>query len=786
MDNRILTMTLQQGLLCVPLLHNQAADLGHFALLNGERNNLCLDCFAKEDNGWYRMMAWSSGNNIYLGFDKKNCHIFRFDRPQVESYEKELVFKNSDKFFTYLRQGPYDLENSIVPYVLRTYRQLRNEIRTEDSGTDSLKALLYLLAYSRDGKNVNLEEWGLNDKYVEIINTIDTNKWSIIVEGFTKGVLFSDKWLKPDINLILRHTSGKLFEEANYLACLPSQLTLFPNEKIRYSSKSMQDGAYFTPSYVARSIVEESLRQITLKEKAELTIFDPACGASGFLVEVLRQLKKVSFNKSVKVIGWDKAATAVAVSKFVLNFEKQEWGDMLTCEIEQCDSLTTYPWPQNVDILLMNPPFLSWDLMQDTPQLRDHVREIIPEVPKANLAAAFLAKAIDSVADNCVLGAVVPTRLLNDQNYIKLRNRLLDSMELKLIGGLGSYVFENVLAYTSMLVATKGKQNYGQTTVLWTNNVAGAAGEALKALRKHRYTNAVIEGNDYSVYETSISRDNKSWRVDNYKNIDLKMHLNGALNAGFMRMTEDLFDIQQGVRTGANDVFIVPEDFVLSLPEKERLYFRPSVDNMAIDAGHLYKVNYIFYPNTKGLEPIVNEENLQQMLPETYRLLLLPAKKKLSERKSIQNNPCWWELTRRRSYLEEKNPKMLSTEFGHSGSFAIDYNGEFVAERGYVWNLNKKIFKQRLKYEEAYLAFFASEYMNTLLDLYGEKLAGANVYKLGMSNVKNVPLPDFSNEYYVKFIPKLRYFAQLMKDDKYWDRAELDNLVTEMMAYVKY
>ena len=99
--------------------------------------------------------------------------------------------------------------------------------------------------------------------------------------------------------------------------------------------------------------------------------------------------------------------------------------------------------------------------------------------------------------------------------------------------------------------------------------------------------------------------------------------------------------------------------------------------------------------------------------------------------------------------------------------------------------LNKKIFKQRLKYEEAYLAFFASEYMNTLLDLYGEKLAGANVYKLGMSNVKNVPLPDFSNEYYVKFIPKLRHFAQLMKDDEYWDRAELDNLVTEMMVYVK-
>lgn len=784
MDNRITTMIAQQGMLNVPLLHNQEAGEGHYALLNGERNNLCLDCFAKESSEWYRMMAWSSGNNTYIGFDDRNCHIFRFDRPQVESYEKGIVFNNSEKFFKYLNKSSYKLENSIVPFVLRAYRQLRNEIRTDNSGSDSLKALLYLLAYSRDGDGLNIGEWGLCDKDVEIIRTIDDSKWNMIVEGFTKGILFSDKWLRPDIDLILRHTSGKLFEEANYLACLPEQMSLFPDEKIRYSSKAMQDGAYFTPSYVARSIVEESLRHIDFEKKTGLTIFDPACGAGGFLVEALRQLKKASFKKPIHVIGWDKATTAVTMSRFVLNFEKQEWGDQLICEVVQCDSLATNVWPQSVDILLMNPPFMSWDLI-DKPETRNYVRDIIPEVPKANMAAAFLAKAIDSVAENGVLGAVVPTRLLNDQNYRQLRSRIIDSLELKLIGGLGSYVFNSVLAYTSMLVATKGGGNYEPTTVLWTNNIAGTAGEGLKALRKHRYTNAIIDGDDYSVYEKSISNDDKSWRIDNHKNIELKLQFDKTLRGEMMRTVGDLFDIQQGARTGANDVFIVSEEFVLSLPENERYYFRPSVDNMAIDAGHLYRVNYIFYPYTKGLEPIEDEGKLQQLLPETYRLLLLPAKKKLSERKSMKDNPRWWDLTRHRNYLEEKNPKMVSTEFGHSGSFAIDYDGEYVVERGYIWNLNKQIFKQGLKFEESYLAFFASEYTNILLDLYGEKLAGADVYKLGMSDVKNMPLPDLSLEPYERFIPRLRYFAQLMKNDTYWDKAELDALVNEMMAYVK-
>ena len=43
LDARILTMVEQQGLLRVPLFHKQTVDMGHFALLNGDKNNLCLD-----------------------------------------------------------------------------------------------------------------------------------------------------------------------------------------------------------------------------------------------------------------------------------------------------------------------------------------------------------------------------------------------------------------------------------------------------------------------------------------------------------------------------------------------------------------------------------------------------------------------------------------------------------------------------------------------------------------------------------------------------------------------
>ncbi len=148
-------------------------------------------------------------------------------------------------------------------------------------------------------------------------------------------------------------------------------------------------------------------------------------------------------------------------------------------------------------------------------------------------------------------------------------------------------------------------------------------------------------------------------------------------------------------------------------------------------------------------------------------------------------NPKWWELTRHRSYQEDIKPKMVSTEFGHSGSFAIDYSGAFVVERGYIWNLKAKQFRQHLKYEEVYLAFFASDFMNTLLELYGERLAGADVYKLGQSYVKSVPLTDFSLQVFEKYLPELRRFAKMMKTDEYWDVSELNALVNQIMTYVE-
>jgi len=771
------------GLLNVPLRHNQQVGVPLYALLNGSANNVCAGVDTEFSIADYQQMAWSSGCYYFLEFLHDRCNVIRFDSSRIESYEENILLQNADRFFTHIAKSKRNEENQVVPFVLRVYRKLRNEIRSEQ-GLDSLRGLLYLLASTCDQEAViDLGKWGLTDRDRDIALSIGHNRWDIISEELKNGLLLNGSALIPNLELMLRHAAGRLFEEANYIAYLPNQLNLFPDERIRYQYKNNEDGAYFTPSYVARSIVEEALLRFDLEGKDSITLFDPACGAGGFLVEALRQLKALGYKGNVKVNAWDKAETAIAISQFVLNFEKREWGDKLELVVEHQDSLAPdVQWPNSVDVLLMNPPFLSWDMMNSQQALRARVAEITGETGKMNLAAAFLVKACESIKENGVLGAVLPNSILNDAAYKGLRSRLLDEMNLQLVGGLGSFVFETVLAYTSMLVAKKQRNRVGDdTTILWTNNVVGAVEDALKALRKSHSNTAIVDESNYSIYKVFWGAGQENWKPEKVQFIVEKAKLERNLGHGLFSTIGKLFDIIQGVRTGANRVFIIDQSLYASFSPEERAYFRPSVDNLAIQNGRLSVVNYVFYPYTAGQEPITSEDDLAAKVPVYYNRILKPRQKQLVERLSITDKDRWWELTRNRPWQAERKPKMVSTEFGKSGSFAIDYQGNFVVERGFAWKLKDADETQFKKYAEAYLAIFNSGYMNQLLSMYADQLAGGDIYRLGLASVRAIPIPDLRRDVFSKYINTLRVFSLAMAEGDYWDEEELDECVKSIM-----
>ena len=99
-------------------------------------------------------------------------------------------------------------------------------------------------------------------------------------------------------------------------------------------------------------------------------------------------------------------------------------------------------------------------------------------------------------------------------------------------------------------------------------------------------------------------------------------------------------------------------------------------------------------------------------------------------------------MTRPRPWQYGIYPKLISTEFGGSGSFGIDSEGIFVVERGLEWS--PKFHMENLDVYYLYLSIFSSNFFNQLLALYSKQLAGGEFYNLEAKFVNNIPLPDLT------------------------------------------
>jgi type I restriction-modification system DNA methylase subunit len=127
------------------------------------------------------------------------------------------------------------------------------------------------------------------------------------------------------------------------------------------TKKDSYSSIHYTPPNLARSIVENSLREIDLS-KNQLNILDPSCGSSEFLIEALKQLKSLDYNGKINVVGYDSSLSAIETSKFLLHYENQtQWNGELTLTVNHVEDSLLIDWGLNNDLILMNPPFVSWE-----------------------------------------------------------------------------------------------------------------------------------------------------------------------------------------------------------------------------------------------------------------------------------------------------------------------------------------------------------------------------------------------------------------------------------------
>lgn len=740
-----------------------------YALLTGGAGDFCLDVSPELDKSQFDSIAWSLNTKNYITIGHDEIKIYNWLKDNAEPIQKRYVEDNIDKFYKYILSTSYATANDVVPFIISLFRKMRNLTREDRAPLEALNYLyILLLSISQDVNEIDFESYGISR--VQLPEGFD-----LFIDDIRSGV----KQIKPDLDIILRHCSGPIFQEAHRIVdTFFSDRDLFGDVSNKLiTTLSDYSSTFYTPQYVARTIVEQCLHNIDTNSP-NLCIFDPACGSGEFLVEVLKQLHSLKYTGNVTIKGWDKSECGINTTSFLLRVaQKEYWGDKLNICLKVVDDSLTEEWDNDVDIILMNPPYKSWELL--TKEERSRVSDVFPfDITKPNLAIPFLYKAVHSLKENGMLGCVLPSAFFTSENYISIRSELKELYSNKLVGKLGNYVFESALTDVSIYVGQK-KQELDFTTLLWCNNEKGIAPKALCALRRMQDANLPeIDEKGYSIYKPDMYPDtNNSWKVVSKADYNLRLKLSDLLRSGVLVPLHTIFTVKQGIRTGDNRTFIISKEQYEGLSPIEREFYRPSIDNGAILNGQLTIKNYVWFPYNEGGLLIQTEDQLQSNAPISYKRFL-SIKDKLASRKSISNKEHWWVLSRHRDWLLKSETRIVSTEFGSAKSFALDVEGIFVIERGHAWIPKRKLSEDEYYF---YLAFFSSSTFEKMLSIYSSQLAGGNVYDLSAKFTNQIPILSASlirNRNLSEFL-KLVQLGKAISSDGSWFYQDNINSIIE-------
>lgn len=770
----------QLGYLPVPLFG--VAREKSYVMLNGGKGNFCLDIEdGSVDPAVAAQHAWSADVDHYLSVRGDKLSLLRWDQQTVdwaEHFKMSDVASKLDVFQRYIESKQAPRERSVVSRAVAVYRAVR--ARGQDNGDrDAMLAFMAVLnaAWTHQDRKTSLTKfWAEAEEAGDVAQSLlGSDGFEMITEQLLRPDLTNRK--PPSIPLMIRHASGRIFQEAHYLALAPIQTDLFFGGEVKVvgpASKAL--GAFFTPTPLVRTLAEQSLSRIDLKSK-RIHVFDPACGSGEFLREAVRQLALRGYKGQVNITGYDISQPACLMARFGLAAEAATFSGSLTFNVEFRDALDGAEWVTGVDVCLMNPPFVAWVDM--TASQQETVRRVLEEshAKRPDMASAFVRRAVDSLSPSAVLGAVLPASFLDGKSSALLREFLLQGTTVEMSARLGNQaVFSDVTVDPALLILKRHttRNAADPTLLLWADHASGSSDQALRALRRHelpRLPSCVEDHRNFSIYSVPALQSAKDWAPRPYGSAQVLSAMSGSLLVG------DRFSVQQGTITGLNAAFLLDNAGYRALPKPEQQFFRPAVVNETIRNGQIISSMWVFYPYGEGVPTITSETDLSEKLPVYLRTKLNLYREALIQRARI-TEASWWRLSEHRSWQVARRPKIISTYFGSAGSFALDRVGDLVVVQGYGWRPKREgLTEQHLV---AIVATLNAPITNILLAGVSNNLSGGQ-WNLSKRFMELMPLVD-AQKMPDSLLEPLCCIGEQMSKGESWDPVELDLLARKALG----
>lgn len=222
---------------------------------------------------------------------------------------------------------------------------------------------------------------------------------------------------------------------------------------LRMVNESGRSGEYVTPYAIVQLMVE------MLSPTDGKSIYDPACGTGGLLIESARCINSNSLNNNLNysLIGNDTSSFACLISIVNLLINKE-----FNFEIILKDSLEENYTNKKYDFVLTNPPFgkkSGWDNIH----INTHYKG-------PNLDYYFLEHVIDSLNADGKAAIILPERFLYDvsKECIILKDKIFKNYNLECILSIPSGA---LLPYTAVKLCVLFISNSGPTERIFFYNL---------------------------------------------------------------------------------------------------------------------------------------------------------------------------------------------------------------------------------------------------------------------------------------------------------------------------
>jgi adenine-specific DNA-methyltransferase len=731
----------------------------HTAMVDGVAGSFALSTdFDATDrdielSGW----AWSSLLRHHVTLEDQYVLVrSAASRVTPEVFTRHSVERNLDGFLRFLESRAESPRVDVAEHVISVFRKHCQWLGPQQHGTGAMflsliaVGLEYGIDHIPDAARIIAtirEKYHLSNASIDAVTEANPD----YLRRFADELSFCvPEAQQLNLDLAVRHANGPIFQEAHAFASTTPSLqgSLFGLGNDTPAVAAYGKGAYFTPQGLARSVADYVLPRVMFRSQRRIAIADVACGSGVFLAEAIRTLARNGFAGTVKLIGIDISADAVDMAKFNTACTVRDLDSaILTVETEFrcCDFLeTSIDWGE-IDAVVMNPPFISWEAMSGAQQ--DTLRRILGQSYKGRMdySTAFVERVVDNLKPSAWVASLLPVGAIAGAHGEKWRRHLIERAQPTMVGSLGDHsLFRGAMVNPAIIVLQKRPAAEGQVALLWSSERRDAASAGLRQLRKGSTVASVpvARSGDWALYP--VDQKEFSLRTNWLPTPSATGALLSDLRLSTPTTVSDLFAIKQGVRTGLRDAFIIDANVWHALPENERRHFRPVADSRHIAGGQITSDSYILWPD---VDCSGTAEEIRNLVPQFYATVFSQYIDKLRARKGVSPETPG-KLTWERTWLKTASPRIVSKMFARSFGFAPDLDGKYVIVQGLAWQPKARVVQSfgsdRQSLRDAlvlYTSLLNSEVFYRLIQDFTTNVAGGQL-DLSAKFLSNVPLPD--------------------------------------------